>query len=38
MPGGDLTNHVKKYTGADQLSLVGIPPVLFGPMLTQPDI
>ena len=34
MPGGDLTEYVKKHPSADRLRLVGVPPVVFGPALT----
>ena len=34
IPGGDLTEYIKKNPGADRPGLVGVPPVLFGPALT----
>ena len=34
MPGGDLTEYIKKYPGADQLDLVSTPAVVFDHMLT----
>jgi len=34
IPGGDLTEYVKKHPGADRLGLVGVPTVTFNPLLT----
>jgi hypothetical protein len=34
MPGGDLTEYIKKYPEVDRLDLVGVPPVVFEPPLT----
>ena len=34
MPGGDLTEYIKKYPGADRLDLASIPPVVFDRTLT----
>jgi serine/threonine protein kinase len=34
MPGGDLTEYIKKHPGVDRLSLASIPAAVFGHMLT----
>ena len=34
MPGGDLTDYVKKHPDADRLDLVGPSPIVFDPTLT----
>ena len=34
MPGGDLTEYIKKCPGADRLNLVSTPAVAFYPALT----
>ena len=34
IPGGELTEYIKKHPNADRLNLVGICPVLFDPTLT----
>ena len=34
IPGGDLTEYVKKHPGADRLGLVNVHPTAFGPTLT----
>jgi len=34
MPGGDLPEYIRKNTNADQLGLVGVPAVVFYPILT----
>ena len=34
MPGGNLTEYIKKYPRAERLSLASIPAVVFGPTLT----
>ena len=36
MPGGDLTDHIKKHSDADRVSLVGVPFVVSDPTLTPP--
>ena len=34
MPGGDLTDYIKKHSGADRVGLVGAPLVVSDPTLT----
>ena len=34
MPGGDLTEYIKKHPGADRLTLVGAPPPILDDALT----
>jgi len=34
MPGGDLTEHIKKYPDADQVGLVSAPAILLDPLPT----
>ena len=34
MPGGDLTDYIKKSPNVNRVGLVSIPPVLFDPTLT----
>ena len=34
IPGGDLTEYIKKHPDAGRLDLVGVPPVVFDPALT----
>lgn len=35
MPGGDLTEYIKKDPSVDRLNLVGVPPVAFDPVLSS---
>ena len=34
MPGGELTEYIKKYPSVDRVDLVCVPPVAFHPTLT----
>jgi len=34
IPGGDLSEYIKNYPGADRLGLVGASPIVFNPALT----
>ena len=36
MPGGDLTDYIKKHSGADRVGLVGTLLVVSDPTLTPP--
>ena len=36
IPNGDLTEYIKNHSGADRLSLVGIPSIVFDHTLTPP--
>ena len=36
MPGGDLTDYIKKHSDADRVGLVGVPFVVSDPTLTPP--